>query len=267
VTLESTRVVPPPSDPTLPAPTVSVIMPAHNAARFLDEAIGSVAAQTFTDWEMIVVDDDSADSTRAIVERWAASDRRIRLVRQSPQQGAAAARNRALAETRGRYVAFLDSDDLWRPEKLEAQVAFMRETGAVFSFAGYSVIDERGRPMGRAVRAPERVDYRFLLRNTIIGCLTVMLDRSRLGPLRMPSHRQHEDLSLWYELLKRGVVAMGIPRDLALYRVVRGSASRNKLRSALDMWRVYRDQERLSLPSAVLCYAQYAWNAFRKNPI
>jgi len=249
-----------------PSPEVSVITPAYNAARFLDEAIRSVRAQTFPSWEMIVVDDDSNDETATIVERWAASDPRIRLVRQSPNQGAAAARNRALAEARGQFVAFLDSDDLWRPEKLEVQVAFMREIEAVFTFSTYSIVDERGEPIGRPVLAPERVDYRFLLRNTIIGCLTVMLDRSRLGPLRMPPLRQHEDLSLWYELLKRGVEARGIRRDLALYRVVRGSASRNKIRSALHMWKVYRDQEKLSLPAALSCYARYAWNAYWKHP-
>ena len=254
------------TEPSPSTPIVSVITPAHNADRFLDETIRSVLAQTFSDWEMVVVDDDSSDRTREIVEHWAASDPRIRLVRQSPKQGAAEARNRALAEARGRYVAFLDSDDLWRPEKLAVQVAFMRETGALFSFASYSIIDERGKSLGRTVEAPEQVDYPFLLRNTVIGCLTVMLDRSGLGPLRMPLLRQHEDLSLWYELLKRGVVARGIPRDLALYRVVKGSSSRNKISSALHMWTVYRDQERLSLPAALWCYVHYAWHAYRKNP-
>jgi len=254
--------------PTLAAvPTVSIITPAFDATPFLEETIRSVQAQTFPDWEMIVVDDASRDGTAEIVGGCAASDPRIRLVRQTHRQGPAAARNRALAEARAPYVAFLDSDDLWRPEKLEVQLGFMRETGAVFSFASYSLIDESGAPLGRTVRAPDRVDYRFLLRNTIIGCLTVMLDINRLGPVRMPHLRQHEDLSLWYELLKRGVVARGIPRDLAFYRVVRRSASRNKLRSALHMWSVYRVQEGLSVPSALWYYAQYAWNACRKNPI
>ena len=246
-------------------PEVSVITPARDAARFLEETIRSVRAQTFPDWEMIIVDDDSTDGTSAIIEEWAASDPRIRGVRLSPGQGAAAARNRALEEMRGRYAAFLDSDDLWRPEKLEVQVGFMREAGAAFSFTSYSIIDELGVPVGRVVKAPERVTYRDLLRNTIIGCLTVMLDRQRLGALRMPSLRQHEDLSLWYNLLKRGEVARGIPRELACYRIVRGSTSRNKLRSSLHMWKVYRDQERLPFFTAARCYVQYAWNAYWRN--
>jgi teichuronic acid biosynthesis glycosyltransferase TuaG len=251
----------------IPAPpTVSIITPAHNAVRFLDETIRSVTAQTFQDWEMIVVDDGSTDGTRALLERWIASEPRIRLLLQTPRQGAAAARNRALTEARGRYVAFLDSDDLWMPRKLEAQVAFMRETGTAFSFTTYSVIDELGRRAGPRVVAPDRVDYQLLLRNTIIGCLTVMLDQSQLPALRMPLLRQHEDLSLWYAILKTGVIARGIPEDLALYRVARGSASGDKVRSALHMWKVYRDQERLPVGSAIWCFAQYACNALRKTP-
>jgi teichuronic acid biosynthesis glycosyltransferase TuaG len=247
-------------------PTVSIITPAHNAARFLDETLRSVTAQTFRDWEMIVVDDGSTDGTRAVLERWIASDPRIRLLLQNPRQGAAAARNRALEEARGRYVAFIDSDDLWIPRKLEVQVAFMRETGTAFSFTSYSVVDETGRRVGPRVAAPDRVDYPLLLRNTIIGCLTVMLDQSQLPALRMPLLSQHEDLSLWYAILKTGVVARGIPEELALYRVVRGSASGDKFRSALHMWKVYRDQERLPVRSAIWCFAQYACHALRKSP-
>lgn len=248
-----------------PPPAVSIITPAHDAARFLDETIRSVRAQSFADWEMIVVDDASRDGTDAIVERHAAADPRIRLVRLAENHGAAAARNRALDGARGRFVAFLDSDDLWKPHKLEVQVRFMLDHQAAFSFAGYSLIDERGAPIGRPVKVPARIDYRGLLKHTIIGCLTVMLDRTRTGPLRMPSLPQHEDLVLWYEVLKRGVWALGIQQDLAYYRVVRGSASRNKVRSALHMWKVYRQQERLALPDAIWCYAHYAWRAYWKN--
>lgn len=248
-----------------PPPAVSVITPARDAARFLDATIRSVVEQTFADWELLLVDDASRDETAGIARRWADSDSRIRFRSLASPQGAAAARNTALEAARGRYLAFLDSDDLWRPAKLETQVAFMRDAGALFSFTGYSLIDEDGRRAGRAVRAPERVDYRFLLRNTIIGCLTVMLDRERLGPLRMPALRQHEDLCLWYDILKRGVIAQGIPLDLALYRVVRGSASRNKQRAARHMWTVYRVREDLPVGTAMQCFAQYAWNALRKG--
>jgi teichuronic acid biosynthesis glycosyltransferase TuaG len=248
-------------------PIVSIITPAHNAARFLDETIRSVSTQTFSEWEMLVVDDASADTTSDIVTRWSEIDPRIRLIRLAVNQGAALARNRALIEARGRFVAFLDSDDLWKPHKLETQTRFMKDTGAVFTFAGYSVVDENGRPIGRAVRAPREMDYRSLLKNTAIGCLTVMLDREAVGPLKMRQLPQHEDLVLWYEILKRGTRARGIQEDLASYRVVRGSASRNKFRSALHMWRVLRQEERLGVLDAAWCYAHYAWNAYRKNRV
>lgn len=249
---------------TLPEPLVSVITPAYNAARFLEDTLRSVAEQTFGGWEMLVVDNGSTDATPEIVRRWAADDPRIRLLSETSRRGPAPARNLALRQARGRYVAFLDSDDLWLPHKLEVQIEFMRARGSAFTFAAHSYIDESGRPTGRTIAAPQRVDYRALLKNTIIGCLTVMLDRTRTGPLEMPDLPQHEDLVLWLRLLKSGLVAHGIPEVLALYRMVGSSASRNKARSARRMWRVYRRVERLPLPYAAWCFAHYAWNASRK---
>ena len=247
-------------------PRVSVVTPAYNAARFLEQTIRSVQAQSFTDWEQIVVDDGSVDGTRDVVRRLARGDSRIRLL-ERPNEGAARARNAGMTEARGRYLAFLDSDDLWVPEKLQEQVRHMEGTGSVFSFTGYSLIDEEGRSVGRPVRIPARMSYRDLLENTIIGCLTVMLDRLNLGDLEMPPLPQHEDLALWFRILKSGVSATGIQRDLARYRIVRGSASRNKVRSALHMWHVYRSIEHLSLPRAGWSYAHYAWNAYWKNRV
>ena len=250
-----------------PEPQVSVVTPAFNAERFLEETIRSVQSQTFGDWELIVVDDGSTDATRDIVTRLAGADPRIRLVAGRGRGGPAAARNRGIEEARGRYLAFLDGDDLWLPHKLEHQIEFMRARDAVFSFTSYSMIDEGGHPVGGTVRAPARLDYRGLLRNTIIGCLTVVLDRETIPHPRMPEMPQHEDLSLWYEILRGGVTAHGLPEVLARYRIVRGSASRNKFRSALHMWKVYRERERLPLPAAAWCYAHYAWNPYWKNRV
>jgi len=254
-----------PAEQSFDAPTVSVITPAYDAARFLETAMRSVAEQSYSDWEMIVVDDGSHDETAMIVERWARLDPRFRLIRMSRNGGPAAARNAALVQARGRYIAFLDSDDVWRPQKLETQMRFMKETGAAFSFSDYSIMDEEGRLVGRSVQVPERIDYQGLLRNTIIGCLTVVLDRAQSGPLSMPLLRQHEDLCLWYILLKRGIIARGIPQDLAVYRLVPRSASRNKLQSALHMWKVYRRIEGLSTPASLKCFAFYAWHALLKD--
>jgi teichuronic acid biosynthesis glycosyltransferase TuaG len=246
-------------------PVVSVITPAHNAARFLHETIRSVQAQTFTEWEMIVVDDLSSDETPAIVRQFAAGDARVRLLQMTSKGGAAGARNAGMDAARGRNIAFLDSDDLWLPEKLRVQVEFMRSTGAVFTFAEYRMIDEEGSIIGRPIRAPKRIDYRELLKNTAIGCLTVMLDREICSGIRMPNLRRHEDLAMWYAILKRGNVARGIPIDLARYRIVRGSRSRDKIATALHMWKVYRQVERLPLADALWCFGHYAWHAYWKN--
>jgi teichuronic acid biosynthesis glycosyltransferase TuaG len=247
-------------------PLVSIITPAHDAARFVLDTIRSVQAQSYRHWEQIVIDDASRDRTRDLVAEAARGDPRIRLVALDRNSGPAGARNAGLAEARGRYVAFLDADDLWLPEKLARQLAFMRDRDAAFSFTAYSIIDEQGHAVGQPVRVPARIDYRGLLKNTTIGCLTVVLDRERVGgPLSMPDLPQHEDLSLWFRLLKGGMIAHGLPEILARYRVVAGSASRNKLRAARHMWKVYREQEGLAVPDAMWCYAHYAWRAYWKN--
>lgn len=246
------------------APLVSVVMPARNAVRFIEQAIASVRGQSHPRWELIVVDDASTDGTAERVADAARDDARIRMIRLERCAGPGPARNVALADARGEYVAFLDSDDLWLPDKLERQLRFMRERGAAFSIHGYRMIDEHGRERGRTVTVPERVDYGLLLRHTIIAPVTVLLDRARVGPLEMPDLPQHEDLVLWFRILKRGIVAHGMPDELARYRIVKSSASRDKLRSARRMWRVYRRIEGLSLPHAAWCYSHYAWNAWWK---
>jgi len=245
-------------------PLVSIVMPARNAARFIDQAMRSVIDQTHPRWELLVVDDASSDATAERAAAAACADSRIRLIRLDRRVGPGPARNVALADLRGDYVAFLDSDDIWMPDKLERQLRFMRETGAAFSIHGYRMMDEHGRERGHAIVVPERVDYDLLLRHTIIAVNCVLLDRARVGPLEMPDLPQHEDLVLWFRILKRGIVARGMPDDLARYRIVKTSASRDKLRSARRMWRVYRRIEGLSLRRAAWCYSHYAWNAWRK---
>lgn len=247
------------------SPVVSIITPAHNSERFLPETIRSVLAQTFSQWEMIIVDDVSTDSTVEIVRSFAKDDRRIRLLQLPAKGGAAGARNAGMHAARGRFLAFLDSDDLWLPQKLEVQVEAMEKMGAAFTYAGYRMIDETGTIVGRPIIAPPSMSYRQLLKNTAIGCLTVMLDREVCAGARMPALKRHEDLAMWYALLKRGIVARGIPQDLARYRIVRGSRSRDKLSTAAHMWKVYREVEKLSLPDALWCFANYSWRAYWKN--
>ncbi len=250
-----------------PAPLVSVITPAHNSARFLDQTIRSVRTQTFEDWEMMIAENGSTDDTVGIVESHVAADRRIRLLRLPGRAGPGAARNVAMEAASGRYVAFLDADDVWLPEMLEAQLEFARARSAAFTCTGFRRIDERGRPILRSVTPPASLDYEQLLGHTVIGCLTVLLDRRQTGPLRMPDLPQHEDLVLWVSLLTRGFRAYGLERDLALYRVVSGSASSNKLQSARRMWNVYRNIEGLSPGKSLRYFISYAVRALRKHSL
>lgn len=245
---------------------VSVVTPAYKAAAFVGQTIESVLKQDYQDWEMHVVDDLSPDSTAAVVERYAARDSRVRLIRQERNRGAAMARNASLGAARGRYVAFLDSDDLWLPNKLSRQLAFMKEAGASFSFTAFRRMTQDGAMVGRLISVPSSLGYRQLLKNTAIATSTVMLDRNVTGELRMtPTY--YDDLVLWLELMKRGFAARGLDVDLMRYRVVAQSISRSKSNSARQVWSTYRDIEKLNPLSAAWYFAHYAsrgWLKYRR---
>jgi teichuronic acid biosynthesis glycosyltransferase TuaG len=242
---------------------VSIITPAYNCARFLEETVKSVQAQTHANWEMIVVDDCSKDDTRAVLERLAAADGRIRPILQPVNGGPAKARNTALAAARGPMVAFLDSDDCWLPDKLEKQLAFLRGCGSGFTFTEFRRINADGSEVGKLRRVPSRLTYHQLLKNTAIATSTVLIDRAVTGDFRMPK-AYYDDFTAWLSVLKRGVVAHGMHQDLMRYRVVGKSVSRNKLRSAYMIWRALRDVEKLNLPYAAWCFVNYAARGWLK---
>jgi teichuronic acid biosynthesis glycosyltransferase TuaG len=242
---------------------VSIITPAFRAVDVIGATIESVLSQTFGDFEMLVVDDVSPDDTVGVVERYAARDSRVRLLRHSTNQGPAGSRNTALAAATGRYVAFLDSDDLWLPEKLERHVQFMERHHPAISYTQYRRINGAGDLLSAVIDVPDRLDYRGLLKNTAITTSTVIVDRHVTGPFRMPAVF-YDDYVCWLGFLKRRLIARGLREDLTRYRVLGGSWSRNKLKSAVQVWRVYRDIERLSWPRAGWAFGHYAWNATRK---
>lgn len=241
---------------------VSIITPAYKAVAFVGEAIRSVQAQDFADWEMLVVDDGSPDDTAAEVGGFAAADPRVKLIRQ-PNAGPAMARQAAIKFATGRYVAFLDSDDYWLPGKLARQLEFMAACDAAVSFTRFRRINQDGSQIGHLISIPDRLDYRGLLCNTALATSTVIIDRERTGPIRM-TNTYYDDYALWLDLLKRGHLAHGLQEDLMRYRVVDQSVSRNKGKSARMVWRTYREIERLSAPVAAWCFAHYALNAWRK---
>jgi len=227
------------------------------------ETIQSVLGQTYPDWEMLISEDCSPDDTREVLRKWARCDPRIRLIEMSKNGGPAAARNRALELAKGRWIAFLDSDDLWLPEKLSKQISFMERQSACFSYTAFRRIRSDGSGLGRLVEVPTQMSYHRLLGNTAIATSTVLVDRAVTGDLRM-TKTYYDDFVLWLEILKRGYIAHGLNDDLMRYRVMGGSVSRNKAKSALMVWQTYRDIERLAAPVAAVHFVRYALHAWRK---
>lgn len=239
-------------------PVISIITPAFNAERFIEEAIESVLAQTFTDWEMIIVDDCSEDRTVEIVQQYQRKDDRIKLIKLEKNSGSAVARNTAMDHALGRYLAFLDSDDVWMKEKLATQLRFMQEKDLAFSFTSYLRMKEDGTDTSAIVKAPKRVDYDDLMKQCVIGCLTVMLDREKIGPLKMPNMRTRQDYAYWLKITRKGHKAYGIPEVLAKYRLVQDSISSNKLKAARKNWQLYRHIEKHSFFKAAWYFSNYA---------
>lgn len=246
--------------------TVSVITPTYNAARYIAETIHSVQSQTFPDWEMVIADDGSSDHTIDIVKKEMANDPRIRLIEIHQNGGPANARNLAMAAATGDYLAFLDSDDLWLPQKLERQLGFMEKHQHAFSYTDYRVMTEDGRRMEVVFRAPPMTKYKTLLKNTRIGTLTVMLDTRKVGRVQMPLNRDcSEDFGLWLSILSKGIHAYGLNEELAVYRKRENSLSSNKLKSARKTWNTYRKIEEINLLRAGWYFAHYSFNAIRKH--
>ncbi len=219
-------------------PTVSIITPVYNSAPFLEETIGSVLNQSFKDWEMILVDDCSTDNSRQIIQRMAALDHRLILLENENNLGQIKTRNRAIERARGRYIAMLDSDDVWHPQKLEQQLAHFEETGCVIQHAYYEQIDEDGHSLERIVTAPNKINYRRLLRSNYMGCLTVIYDTQKVGKTFMPEVGKRDDWACWLSILKQGHEAHCIPQVLAYYRVRKNSLSSNKLKMLYYNWRI-----------------------------
>ncbi|MFD2044483.1 glycosyltransferase family 2 protein [Ornithinibacillus salinisoli] len=240
-------------------PLISVITPAYNAEKFIAKTIESVLDQTYTNWEMVIVDDRSTDNTVQIIQEYQKNDERIKLYILPENSGSAVARNTAMKNAQGQYIAFLDSDDLWYPEKLEKQLKFMQEKNIAFSFTKYRRMDEDGTLRNAISKAPKSVSYHELLRHCVIGCLTVMIDRDKVGRLDMINIRTRQDYAYWLEITKRGFSAYGLPEVLSKYRTVENSISRNKIKAAKRQWYVYRHVENLGILKSLWYFTYYAF--------
>lgn len=256
-------------------PLVSVIMPAHNATDTLGASVRSVQAQSYSDWELLITDDGSGDDTWAQIEQLAADDERIRPQRLPVSGGAARARNASIARARGNFVAFLDSDDMWLPEKLQRHVAFAATARTPLTFTSYYKVDGdyHGEaatfvPNGRIVWARPEVDYQAMLWQDHIGALTAMYARDVLGTRYMPDLRKRQDYALWLDIMRDGVIARSLREPLAIYRSGRtGSLSSGKVALIPHNWALYRRHEQLSLPRAALALGGAAWHSVRKGRV
>ena len=199
---------------------VSVIMPTYNCARFIRQAIDSVLSQTYINWELLIVDDCSTDETESIVRSF--DDPRIRYMRNTQNMGAALTRNRALKEAKGRYIAFLDADDLWLPEKLEKQVAFMEQNGYAFTYHDYIEIDEQSKPFGILVSGKKHVSRLDMMSCCWPGCLSVIYDAKVVGLIQIPDIRKNNDSAMWLQAIKKADCFL-LPETLAQYRRRTGS--------------------------------------------
>lgn len=236
---------------------VSIVMPTYNCARFIGEAIASALKQTYENIEVLVVDDCSTDSTRAVVEAF--TDPRVRYIALDKNSGAAIARTRAMAEARGDYIAFLDSDDVWAHNKLDVQLRFMRDNGLPFSCTAYDQIDEDGAPLGRVIKAPARVNYNRLLLDCPVGNSTVVYDVQALGKFTVPDIKKRNDDALWLQMLKKTKYIYGLDEVLAHYRIRRGSISSGKLKLIKYHWILYREIEHLCVPRALFHIAVWGF--------
>lgn len=241
---------------------VSIVTPMYNAKKYIEQTILSVQSQTYEDWEMLIIDDGSTDDSVAIVESYISKDERIKLLKNSTNRGVAETRNVGIMAATGRYLAFLDSDDLWKPQKLERQMAFMEMKETPFSFTACGVIDENGEVAGPVRRVPETIAYKQLLKGNAIPCLTVMADTQQIPKelLCMPSI-SHEDYATWLRVARQGYAMSGLNEVLASYRTQVHSLSGNKFQAAKWQWAVYRKQEGLTIVKSLfymLCYVRRA---------
>ena len=241
---------------------ISIITPVYNAAAFIAETIQSVLNQTYPHWEMILVDDVSADNSVAVIKGF--HDERIKLIELEKNSGPAVARNTAILQAKGQYIAFLDSDDLWLPEKLEKQLAFIQQKKCAIVHSAYEIMDAEGNKTGKIISAPEKLTYNQLLNYNYIGCLTGMYDTEKTGKVFMPDIPKRQDYGLWLAILRMGHTAYFQNEVLAMYRTGRASVSSNKAATASYNWKILREIEGLPLWKAAWHFAVYTFLGFKK---
>jgi teichuronic acid biosynthesis glycosyltransferase TuaG len=243
---------------------VSIITPADNCEATISETIESVLAQTWSSWELMVINDCSSDNTKAIVENYTNKDSRIKLINLDDNSGSAVARNTGIERAEGRFIALLDSDDMWKPRKLELQLKFMIKNGYGFSFTEYEIFRNSSDTVRKVFSVPKSIRYKEYLKNTTIGCLTVIVDRKQIPDFHM-ERGYLEDILTWMYYLRKGVVAYGLRKNLASYRVVANSKSSNKIKNAIRYYNCLRVQPNIGTMRRVYSEVCYVINAVIKR--
>lgn len=246
---------------------ISIIVPVYNAEKFLIDTIKTVEEQTYKNWELIFVNDYSKDNSIQIIEEKIKENHRIKLINLKQNSGAAIARNTGIGIAKGKYIAFLDADDLWEKEKLEKQISFMEKENCSFCFTGYEFADENGKGNGTTVKVPKTINYKQALKNTTIWTSTVMFNIEILGKelIQMPNVKRGQDTATWWKVLKQIDNAYGIDEILSYYRRTNESLSANKLKALKRTWNLYRNVEHLNIFYSFYNFCWYILNAVRRR--
>lgn len=245
-------------------PLVSIITPVYNAEPFLAETVNSVLVQSYENWELFLLDDGSSDRSRDMIKSFAAQDDRIRAVFLTGNEGAARTRNAGIQLANGRFIAFLDSDDVWFAEKLPRQIPFMIKNDISFCLTDYCKMSEDGSIVSEPLGMPAKMTYEDLLVTCVIGCLTSVYDMQHHGKVYMPNLKRGQDYGLWLRLLKQTEFAFALQECLAKYRIRKNSISSNKLRKAIYQWKIYREIENIGLLKSVWYFSHYAAHGLLK---
>ena len=246
---------------------VSVIIPVYNAEFYLKETIKTVQQQTYTNWELIFVDDLSTDNSVKIILEHQICEPRIMIIKNDINSFAAITRNNGIERANGRYIAFLDADDLWEPTKLEKQLIFMKQKDCAFSFTGYEFADKDGIPNSKKVNVPSKIAYRQALKNTTIWTSTVIFDLEKISKvnIQMPNLKRGQDTATWWKVLRSINFAYGMNEIMSYYRRTDTSLSSNKLVALNRTWNLYRNIENLSILNSAYYFTWYCFNATRRR--
>lgn len=244
---------------------ISIILPVYNSEKYLNNCIESIINQSYKNWELIIVDDCSTDSSSKILEYYSLKYPNVVVLRQNTNSGAGSSRNLGLRKASGSFIAFIDSDDIWDNDKLNNQIVFMKKNNCAISFHSYRLIDEGGLSKNKIIYATESLNYYSYLKNTIIGLSTAMINLNITGSVEFSLFRTRQDTLLWLNLLKSGYTAMGIIEVNSSYRIRNNSISSNKFSAAKKVWEIYFINQKLGFFRSCYFFFFYALNAILKR--